>query len=115
MEIAKKDLKVVKMMLARCALLPNFKGGEWLRGYAEILLHKMLEATARAAGKRCPALGSTTKIFWANSATTDPMHAHQDLCHRAGDVRPKLVTCKGGECRAQRNPPHRTTHTKCAG
>ena len=75
MEVVKKDLKVVKMMLARRALLPNFKGVAWFRGYVEILLHQVREATARAAGKRCPALGSATKLFWANSATTDAMGA----------------------------------------
>ena len=71
MEVVKKDLKVVKMMLARRALLPNFKGVEWLCGHAGILLHQVVEATAGAANKRCPAPGSTTKMYWANSAPTD--------------------------------------------
>ena len=75
LEVVKKDLKGVKMMLARRALLPDFKEVEWLRWYAKILLHQGLETTSGAAGRRCPALGTTAEVSLANSATTDDMSA----------------------------------------
>ena len=67
--------KVVKKMLALRALLHGLRGVEWLRRYAEILLHQALEPTAESAGKRCPAPGSTTKVSGAYSAATDAMGA----------------------------------------
>ena len=62
-------------MLACCPLLPNIKGVEWLRRYAEILLHQALEATAGAAVTRCPAPGSTAEVSWAYFAAASAVGA----------------------------------------
>ena len=61
------------MMLARCALLTDFKEVEWLCGYAKILLHKALETTDGAAVRRCLAPSTTAKVSLAHSATNDAM------------------------------------------
>ena len=75
LEAMNKDMNVVKKMLVRCALLPDFRGVEWLGGYTEILLPQALEATAGDAGKSCPAPGSTTEVSWACHAKAIEMDA----------------------------------------
>ena len=54
MEVVNRDLKRQKIMLAHCALLPEFKEEELLREYANILLHQVLKTAADGVGRRCP-------------------------------------------------------------